>query len=235
MLPIITDPSSLRMVSTAVDLKLFDYKKIEGLIASFPTDAAGLSAPQIGIFERFFIARLAVGTYIFINPSLSCHSPDLFPSTEGCLSLPDIKCCIERHYRVKISADQIRTIAGPIDLQEMTLKSVDAAIVQHEFDHLEGKLITDYPTVKNTSEKAADKQRHRLYRVKSRRNERKTTTKTTARDVPTNPKKIAKMKQAEKQELRRFKRRVKEQERQRIEQEIFVSTNETEHELNDQG
>ncbi len=104
---------------------------------------AGLAAPQVGVSRRLFIVEddsEAEGPPIpsvFINPELELGG-DLVPFEEGCLSIPDVRITVRRPEAVRIKA---------FDLQGQAFELEDAGFLarvwQHEFDHLEGVLITD--------------------------------------------------------------------------------------------
>ena len=122
---------------------------IENLIKEIPQDALGLSAPQIGIFDRIFITRLSDGFFAFVNPSFKLMTQYQFVANEGCLSIPDTVKMISRYQDIKIEASAIYSIENKEYLSLLPefnkeLHQGDAAIFQHEFDHLEGILITDH-------------------------------------------------------------------------------------------
>src|ERR1043165_1632599 len=84
----------------------FDTSKetetINDLWDSLPENALGLSAPQIGIHERVFVARLSTGEYLFINPDVISINKNNFPSTEGCLSIPGVVRNVSRSPHVLV-------------------------------------------------------------------------------------------------------------------------------------
>lgn len=95
----------------------------------------GLSAPQIGIFKRVFVAQIGFEVKTFINPTiLKLEHPVLFKG-EGCLSFPGIEIDTIRHRKVTIVDE---------NNGEMTLEDTPAVLIQHETDHLDGKLMFDY-------------------------------------------------------------------------------------------
>lgn len=108
------------------------------------TDGVGLAAPQIGISKQIFIAKLSTGLYSFINPIIApTLDSQSFWSTESCLSLPGIRTVVRRQSKVEI-ADQTGVI--------MQLSGLDAVIVQHEYDHLKGIILTDSEIYKHNLE-----------------------------------------------------------------------------------
>jgi peptide deformylase len=97
----------------------------------------GLSANQIGRTERACIIRF--GDYILdlIGPRIVEHSDNRRGSTEGCLSCPELQTTVMRWEEIVIGADNYR--------QPLIIKNFDVArIVQHEVDHLNSVLLTDY-------------------------------------------------------------------------------------------
>lgn len=97
----------------------------------------GLAAPQVGIPLRFFVARLkdSEDRMVFINPVLLSESARRETAEEGCLSIPGLYGPVERAAAVTVRfLDQ--------NGEEKTIKATDllARVVQHEYDHLEGRL-----------------------------------------------------------------------------------------------
>ncbi len=113
------------------------------------SDGVGLAAPQIGLSIRLFIidASSMVEDYpeaedfkkVFINPEIIELSGEEWRFVEGCLSVPGIREEISRPSQVTIKyydesfTEHITTYSGII-----------ARIIQHEYDHLEGKLFIDH-------------------------------------------------------------------------------------------
>ena len=85
-------------------------------------DGLGLAAPQVGSDLRVCVARIKGRLTPLVNPEITWKSAVTETSEEGCLSLPTAKG----------------------EPKELTLKDMDARVVQHETDHLDGKLIVDY-------------------------------------------------------------------------------------------
>lgn len=113
-------------------------------------DALGLAAPQIGVSKRiiaFRIRNLEIkGKFnniedfeILINPRITQMRGEPVKGMEGCLSCPDLQVEIDRFPEIKIRA---------LDMQgrKVNRRYTDflARIVQHEMDHLDGKLIIDH-------------------------------------------------------------------------------------------
>lgn len=99
----------------------------------------GLAAPQCGINTRMFVAKVpGHGVWSFVNPQLKIldATPSIYD--EGCLSLPGEKSSVTRPSVVKVRA--FNGFGKPFNLVCTDLLSV---CVQHEYDHLDGILMTD--------------------------------------------------------------------------------------------
>jgi peptide deformylase len=99
----------------------------------------GLAATQLGSLHRLFVYRVPDGpARVLVNPVLEWTSDEREHFHEGCLSLPAVWVDVERPARVRIRA---RDENG----EEVVIEAADveASIVQHELDHLDGVLILD--------------------------------------------------------------------------------------------
>lgn len=100
--------------------------------------ADGLAATQIGVNKRIFVTNINGDLKVYINPNLETEG-ELVTNQEGCLSLPSVIEPISRPEEVTVS---FRNEDG----EEQTLNMIeyDAVAVQHENDHLDGKLMVDH-------------------------------------------------------------------------------------------
>jgi peptide deformylase len=126
----------------ANDVEAFDEElaRITGRMVELMHDAdgVGLAATQIGIVRRFFVATLDGEDRVLVNPVVTSVGDETELDEEGCLSLGSIRVPIERAVRVQVDA---RDAAGePVSL---SLEGIDARVVQHELDHLDGVLLLD--------------------------------------------------------------------------------------------
>lgn len=103
-------------------------------------DGLGLAAPQINESLRLCIAKLGTKLVPLINPDITWRSDDTAVAEEGCLSLPGLWRDVRRPVSIVVSYTDAKGKS-----QERKLSDIDARVVQHEVDHLEGKLIIDYP------------------------------------------------------------------------------------------
>jgi len=105
----------------------------------------GLSAVQIGVLKRVFLAKIGGKVQVFVNPKIVWRSKELTlggtkenPFLEGCLSVPNYYGTVLRAKKVKI---EFRSPEG--EKRRLKLANLEARVVQHECDHLEGILFID--------------------------------------------------------------------------------------------
>jgi peptide deformylase len=103
----------------------------------------GLAAPQVGVTKRLIVMDcIKEGTpepVILFNPQVIWSSEDLSTYEEGCLSIPDQYADVKRPAEV-----QVRWTDQDGATQERQFAGIWATCVQHEIDHLDGKLFIDY-------------------------------------------------------------------------------------------
>ena len=104
----------------------------------------GLSAPQVGVNLRVIVIQLmSAGKLVgpvqeMINPVITNYSDDTMEYEEGCLSIPGEYIRINRPRSIHV---KFQTLSGKY--KKWYLKGLEARIVQHEIDHLDGVLMTD--------------------------------------------------------------------------------------------
>ena len=119
----------------------------------------GLAAPQIGVQKQIFIADLssmsdrkyAACKGVFINPEIIFTSKTTEKDNEGCLSFPDMRGNVERPFKIRMRA---MMPSGAFRTIEAT--GLYARCLQHEFDHLHGKLFIDYFNPQDTEKNQAE-------------------------------------------------------------------------------
>lgn len=131
------------------DVVTFDAE-LETLVADMydtmdSYNGIGLAAPQIGLSIRLLVVGYQKVRFPLINPEIISQAGSS-RMDEGCLSLPDILVDVERADTVTVRAQNVKG-----DTFEQTYSGLIATIVQHEMDHLNGKLIIDYGTPKPIS------------------------------------------------------------------------------------
>jgi len=150
--PILTipkDDAALRQRSQ--EITTFD-KYVENLItdlidtieAQKDPIGLGLSAPQIGIFKRVFVARIRNKLKSFINPKITKFSKNETSFLEGCFSVPDLYGHVIRPAEIDLQSQDMHG-----KLSSIHYKGVPARIIQHEVDHLNGTLFIDHVHTQN--------------------------------------------------------------------------------------
>lgn len=113
----------------------------------YNASGVGLAAPQIGKSIRLFVIDaepmdeelLKGAKMVFINPLKIEEEGEPWPYEEGCLSLPGIREEVKRPERITL-----RYIDESGQAITKTFEGMLARVIQHEYDHLEGKLFIDY-------------------------------------------------------------------------------------------
>ena len=102
----------------------------------------GLAAPQLGINRQIFVADIGDGPLAFINPRIIKRSGgDVIE--EGCLSIPGVTVMVRRSERIAVCY-----IDENNQPHERVYDEMMARVIQHEMDHLGGKLIVDHAGIK---------------------------------------------------------------------------------------
>ncbi len=131
-----------------------DYPGLEPLIHNmfetmYGASGVGLAAPQIGKSIRLFVVdaspfaeedpSLEGFKKVFINPEILDEEGEEWAFNEGCLSIPDVREDVDRQPEIKL-----RYQDENFDEHEEAFKGLAARVIQHEYDHIEGVLFTDY-------------------------------------------------------------------------------------------
>lgn len=123
----------------------------------YEAKGVGLAATQVDVHKRFFIADCSEHQdqpLVFINPEITARE-GIFENEEGCLSFPNVYAKVER-------AGEVTVKALDRDGQEFSMSAdgLLAICIQHEIDHLEGKLFVDYlsPLKRNRIRKKLEKE-----------------------------------------------------------------------------
>lgn len=104
----------------------------------------GLAAPQVGVAARLFVMDAAWKTgdpapWVCINPTLHQIQDDVIPSTEGCLSMPNVTAVVQRSKTIRMDYTDLTG-----QQHDVVLTGFEALCAQHEVDHLDGVLIFDH-------------------------------------------------------------------------------------------
>jgi len=128
----------------ALEVEQFDERLAEEVrrMGQVMHDALGigLAATQVGVMHRVLVYRVDPDAPVaaVVNPVLEWASEDREPLEEGCLSLPGVLVEVERPIHVRVRARDER---GEEQLIEAS--GLEARVLQHEMDHLDGVLILD--------------------------------------------------------------------------------------------
>lgn len=108
----------------------------------YAAQGVGLAATQVDVHERVIVMDTSEERktpLVLINPEIVERSAELALAEEGCLSVPQVYDRVERHARVKVHALDREGRPFELDAQGLT-----AVCVQHEMDHLVGKVFVEY-------------------------------------------------------------------------------------------
>ncbi|MBL0090172.1 MAG: peptide deformylase [Ideonella sp.] len=105
-------------------------------------DGVGLAATQVDVHERVIVMDTSDGRdqpRVLINPEIVARSVEMQVGDEGCLSVPTIYDRVERHARVTV-----RALDRQGQVCEFEAEGLTAVCVQHEMDHLIGRVFVEY-------------------------------------------------------------------------------------------
>ena len=112
------------------------------LESMYAADGVGLAATQVDVHERVIVMDTSEGRddpRVLINPELIARSEEMTFSDEGCLSVPLVYDKVKRHARVTV-----RALNRAGETCEFEAEGLLAICVQHEMDHLLGKVFVEY-------------------------------------------------------------------------------------------
>ena len=145
LLPILRYPDP-RLHKVAKPVTVFDdrLKKLAADMAAtmYEAPGVGLAATQVDVHEQLIVIDTSEthdDLRVFINPKITWSSPDVQVYDEGCLSVPGIYDGVERPARVKVRALDLD--GKPFEVEADGLLAV---CIQHEMDHLLGKVFVEY-------------------------------------------------------------------------------------------
>tara|TARA_Y100000310_G_scaffold239682_1_gene243382 strand:+ start:19686 stop:20126 length:441 start_codon:yes stop_codon:yes gene_type:complete len=124
------------------------HEIIRMLTAMHMNNGIGLAAPQLGIAKRIIVINMDLiedkpakmeGNAVFIDPYITVKEGDTYLHKEQCLSIPGVTVEVPRYPEVKVAYTNLE---GRREF--IVARGLFAAVLQHEIDHIEGKLIIDY-------------------------------------------------------------------------------------------
>jgi peptide deformylase len=108
----------------------------------YAESGVGLAATQVDVHERVIVMDTSESRdrpLVLVNPEIVWASDELAVAEEGCLSVPQVYDKVERHARVKVRAWDRNGLPFELDAEGLS-----AVCVQHELDHLRGKVFVEY-------------------------------------------------------------------------------------------
>ena len=133
----------------AEPVTVFD-EKLKVLIADmletmYQAEGIGLAATQVDVHKRLLLIDVSENRdcpQVFINPEIEILEDELSEYDEGCLSVPGFYETVSRPRKVKIIAQDSKG-----EKFEQVAEDILATCIQHEIDHLDGKLFVDYLSI----------------------------------------------------------------------------------------
>jgi peptide deformylase len=135
-----------RLKKVAQPVTVFD-ERLRRLVADmaetmYAAPGVGLAATQVDVHERLIVVDVSENKdelRVFINPEIVWASDERVPCEEGCLSVPGIYDQVERPARVRVRAQDVEGRTFELDCEGLL-----AVCVQHEMDHLLGRVFVEY-------------------------------------------------------------------------------------------
>ena len=138
-----------RLRKIAEPVTVFD-EKLEVLIEDmletmYEAEGIGLAATQVDVHKRLLLIDVSENRdspQVFINPEIEILEDELSEYDEGCLSVPGFYETVSRPRMVKVIAQDSKG-----EKFEQVAENILATCIQHEIDHLDGKLFVDYLSI----------------------------------------------------------------------------------------
>ncbi len=135
-----------RLHKVAKPVRAFDAR-LKQLVADmaqtmYEAPGVGLAASQVDVHEQVIVIDISDARdelRVFINPEIVWASPEKQIYDEGCLSVPGVYDGVERHARVKARAQDADGKSFEVEADGLL-----AVCIQHEIDHLKGKVFVEY-------------------------------------------------------------------------------------------
>jgi len=145
---------ALEQIAEEVDFESDDAEKLDGQIIEmiatmYSYGGIGLAGPQINITKRIIVwdhqwvqtKKKYENLHVMINPEIIEESSEDLALYEGCLSIPEVEGSVYRPREIKV-----RYVDADFETKEETFSGMDARVIQHEIDHLNGTLFVNKMT-----------------------------------------------------------------------------------------
>lgn len=136
--PILREPTVPMKFDTVEELKRANYLAFSLSETLSELQGLGLSANQVGLKERVCVINMNTEIWVMFNPEIIEQSMIPANYAEGCLSYPGLYLKLNRPDHIKV---RFQAVGGQI--VEHEFDGLTAVCIQHEIDHLDGKLYTD--------------------------------------------------------------------------------------------
>jgi len=135
-----------RLRKVAIPVTVFD-EKLEVLIddmfeTMYEAQGIGLAATQVNVHKRLLVIDISEtkdSPQVFINPSFEVIEDELSEYDEGCLSVPGFYETVSRPSEIRVTAQDKSGAEFQLEAEGLL-----STCIQHEIDHLDGKLFVDY-------------------------------------------------------------------------------------------
>ena len=133
------DPVLRQIAQPVTQIKAETRRLVEKMTAAMrAARGLGLAAPQVGVSERVLIYDSGNGLKVLINPVILASKGEQTEPLEGCLSIPGLQGKVQRFAEVRVKGYDLR--GKPVT---RSAKELEARVIQHEIDHLNGVLFFD--------------------------------------------------------------------------------------------
>jgi len=151
------DAPVLRQAAEPIDVQnILEYPDLPQLVNDMfwlqaQHRGIGLAAPQVGVGLRVVVIHLGE-RIAMINPKIVKHSDETSKNYESCLSFPGLRRYTERYKHIDV--EYVTTHGNTIT---RCFSELQARCIQHELDHLNGRVLPDYPQIKEPTQADAQK------------------------------------------------------------------------------
>jgi peptide deformylase len=121
---------------------IYNQRRLHATLIAFRQSKGfgrAISAPQIGVAQRFIALNLGDGPLLMVNPKIVWSSAETFTMWDDCMSFPSLLVRVQRHQSISV---HFRDESGQ-NREWLRLNQATSELLQHEIDHLDGILAVD--------------------------------------------------------------------------------------------
>lgn len=141
------DPGLRKVCRPVDDVRSADFcyhrDRLHATLEAFRAEhgfGRAISAPQIGVAQRFIAVNLGDGPFTIINPEITWRSPETFTMWDDCMSFPFLLVRVRRHRAISV---RYQDAGGDTRIMDR-IDQATSELLQHEIDHLDGILAVDH-------------------------------------------------------------------------------------------